>query len=99
MLYPLNKDCATQPRVTIRDIKVRNVVSTNGVFPPGIIRCNATNPCKGFEFYNVRVTGWFTLANMGFITENVIGKAEYAFPDPGFNQTEEVSERVREAMI
>ena len=99
MLYPLIKKCDTQPRVTIRNIKIRNVVSTGGVFPPGVIRCNATNPCQGFEFENVRVTGWFTLADIGYITENVIGHSSYSFPNPGFNETQSSIETVRDAIV
>lgn len=73
MLYPLLKECNTQPRVTIRNITIRNVVSTDGVFPPGIIRCNSTNPCTDFTFENVKVTGWFSYMWLGYITENVVG--------------------------
>lgn len=73
MLYPILPHCQTQPRITVRNITLRNVVSTEGIFPPGIIRCNATNPCRDFSFESVYATGWFTALNIGYITENVIG--------------------------
>lgn len=84
MLYPIIKECQTQPRVTVRNITLRNVVSTEGILPPGIIRCNATNPCRDFKFENVYATGWFTLFDYGYITENVIGTQSYSIPSPGF---------------
>ena len=87
MLYPLLKHCDTEARVTMRNITVKNVHMTGGIVPPGIIRCNATNPCTGFHFENVYATGWFTPLNIGYITENVVGTASYVWPDPGFNNT------------
>lgn len=60
MLYPLLNKCDTQPRVTIRNITLRNIVIKDGIFPPGVIRCNSTNPCTDFTFENVTVTGWFS---------------------------------------
>jgi polygalacturonase len=68
MLYPLLQNCQTQPRITVRNITLRNVDSVNGILPPGIIRCNETNPCRDITFDNVKVTGWFTLLNYGYIT-------------------------------
>ncbi len=73
MLYPLLKNCQTQPRITMRNITLLNVDSINGILPPGIITCNETNPCHDINFDNMKVTGWFTLLNYGYITENVIG--------------------------
>ena len=84
MLYPILPNCATQPRVTVRNITLRNVYSTSGILPPGIIRCNATNPCRDFTFENVFVTGWFSVFDYGYITENVVGTEINAYPSPGF---------------
>lgn len=89
MLYPLLQNCQTQPRITVRNITLRNVDSVNGILPPGIIRCNETNPCRDITFDNVRVTGWFTLLNYGYITQNAIGTSTWSFPNPGFNSTAE----------
>ena len=59
MLYPINKHCETQPRVSIRDITVRNVTSRGGLLPAGIIRCNQSNPCTGFKFEDVNLKSQF----------------------------------------
>ena len=99
MLYPLDKNCDVNPRVTMRNIAIRNVHIHGGIFPPGVIRCNATNPCTGFEFTNVNVTGWFTPKNIGYITENVIGTTFNAFPDPGFNHSTTLSDDLSEEMV
>lgn len=84
MLYPVIKHCETQPRIDMRNITLRNVYSTKGVLPPGIIRCNETNPCTDFTFENVFATGWFTVFGYGYITENVIGTQINSYPSPGF---------------
>ena len=84
MLYPLLTDCETQPLVPITNLTLRNISSTSGWLPPGIIRCNETNPCTGFVFDNVNVSGWFSDYGMGYITENVYGTSINSFPDPGF---------------
>jgi polygalacturonase len=84
MLYPLVEKCDTEPRITIRNITVKNVDVHGGVFPPGIIRCNETNPCTGFHFENVKVSGWYVNPNVGYITEHVQGTVLNSFPDPGF---------------
>lgn len=57
MLYPIKPDCPTQPRITMKDITLRNIHSTGGLLSPGILRCNATNPGTGFIFDNVHVGG------------------------------------------
>lgn len=57
MLYPIKPNCPTQPRITMKDIVLRNVHSTGGLLSPGILRCNATNPGTGFIFDNVHVGG------------------------------------------
>lgn len=85
MLYPLMEECHTQPRVTIRNITLRNIDVHGGVFPPGIIRCNSTNPCTDFTFENVKVSNWYVHPEVNFITENVHGVSINSFPDPLFN--------------
>ena len=46
---------ATQPRVTLADIRLSNITSTGGTLPhPGVLRCNASNPCEGFVIDAVR---------------------------------------------
>ena len=84
MLYPVINQCLTNPLVTMRNITLRNIYSTEGILPPGIIRCNESNPCTDFTFDNVIVTGWFTVFGYGYITENVIGTQINSYPSPGF---------------
>ena len=85
MLYPLILDCETQPRITVSNITLRNITSEGGLLPPGIIRCNETNPCTGFEFDNVNFKGWYNDYDLGFITEYVQGESINSYPDPGFS--------------
>jgi hypothetical protein len=85
MIYPLNEHCDTQPRVTIKDITLRNITSHGSLLPPGIIRCNETNPCNGFVFedINMRSFLWDTFG-FGFISEAVYGTVKNVHPDPKF---------------
>ena len=72
MFYPLIKECETQPRVPIKDIALKNIHTSGAVLSPGILRCNETNPCTGFNFEDVTVDGW--LKDEGYICENIIGE-------------------------
>jgi len=65
MLYPILKDCETQPLVTVSNIVLRNLTSKNGLLYPGLIRCNASNPCTNIVFEDVQYTG--LLKNLGYI--------------------------------
>mmetsp|Transcript_11044 Transcript_11044/g.16776 ORF Transcript_11044/g.16776 Transcript_11044/m.16776 type:complete len:144 (-) Transcript_11044:247-678(-) len=58
-LYPFAGGCETQPRIDVANITLRNVEQRGGFFPPGIVRCNETNPCHDINFDNVKVTGWW----------------------------------------
>jgi len=85
MIYPLNKVCPTQPRIDVSDITLRNVTSKGGLLPAGIIRCNATNPCKNFVFEDVDIRSEFwDFLNYGFIVEYIEGTTKNVFPDPKF---------------
>ena len=88
MLYPLNPDCETQPRVTMQDITLKNITSEGGILPAGIIRCNETNPCTGFHFEDVKVISkfWDFLGMNHFITEFVEGTSVNVYPEPGFKK-------------
>eukprot|EP00049_Salpingoeca_infusionum_P017791 m.354377 g.354377 ORF g.354377 m.354377 type:complete len:452 (+) comp16994_c0_seq1:307-1662(+) len=81
MLYPLQGNCPTQPRVPIDNIVLRNISSTNGLLSPGIFRCNATRPCTGFVFDNVQAQGsnWPVT---GYICENIKGTVTNSSPIP-----------------
>ena len=60
MLYPYDPKgtCRTQPRITMRNITLKNVMVNNSLFFPVVIRCNETNPCTGFNFENVTTDKW-----------------------------------------
>jgi hypothetical protein len=78
----------------MRNITLRNVYSEGGVLPPGIIRCNETNPCTDFTFENVQMKGWFNYLNKGFITENVYGTVINSHPDPHFKLANQTSSEI-----
>ena len=82
MIYPL-QPCETQPRVTVRDIYLKNVTSVGSILPAGILRCNETNPCQNFVFEDVQLRSslWDHLG-IGFISEFVEGHTSNVFPDP-----------------
>mmetsp|Transcript_35005 Transcript_35005/g.25482 ORF Transcript_35005/g.25482 Transcript_35005/m.25482 type:complete len:119 (-) Transcript_35005:237-593(-) len=69
------------------NIVLRNITSTGGFFPPGIIRCNETNPCTGFEFTDVQSDGWwnsgiFRFFHIGYISEHAYGTQSHSRPNP-----------------
>jgi hypothetical protein len=86
MTYPLNKHCDTDPLVPMTNITLRNVTSTGGLLPAGIIRCNSTRPCTGFHFEDVNVSQpfWDLIGKGGYITEYIEGTAIRSTPDPKF---------------
>jgi len=82
-LYPIVKTCPTQPRVPITNVLVENVLFENGVTLPGVMICNSTVPCTGFEFRNVTNTGMF-LVQKEYVCENVIHSTHSgSVPAPG----------------
>lgn len=70
--------------VTFRDITLRNVQIYNSLLPPGIIRCNETNPCTGFVFDNVNAHGWWKHLRISYIVENVYGTVSNSSPVPAY---------------
>lgn len=52
MAYPF-QDCPTEPKIDFRNITIRNLESTGGLLPPGIIRFNESNPIPDLVFENV----------------------------------------------
>ena len=84
MLYPLLPHCETQPRITVRNITLRNIHSRGG-YLVGIVRCNESNPCTEINFENVKHDGLFSEFKYGFITENVYGSVIDSYPTPIFN--------------
>jgi len=88
MTYPFDK-CDTQALIDIRNITLKNVESTGGLLPPGVIRCNATNPCKDINLIDVKMNGWWKDMNWTFISEYADGQVQNVFPDPGFGKKDE----------
>lgn len=85
MLYPLNKDCETQPLVTIANVTLRNIESHGGLLPAGILRCNETHPCTDIVFDNVKSHSIWRYLGFSYITENMQGTAVNSKPNPGFD--------------
>ena len=87
MLYPIG-GCETQPRIDVQNITLRNIESRGGFLPPGVIRCNASNPCT-VNLENVDIRGWWEVFNWSFISEYVDGNVVDTYPDPGFGRKSE----------
>ena len=89
MTYPFGGACPTNPNVDVKNITIRNLNSTGGFLPPGVIRCNESNPCTGINFENVNIEGWWSELGLGFVTEYAYGNSTSAVPDPGFGKASE----------
>lgn len=64
---------------------MKNVTSTGSLLPAGILRCNATNPCKGFDFEDVNLRSRFwDFLHVGFISQYIEGNQSNSFPNPKF---------------
>jgi len=83
MFYPLG-GCETQPLITVANITLQNVQQFGNLLPPGVVRCNETNPCYGFKFENVNADGWWRWFGQNYITENIHGVVEWSNPAPSF---------------
>ena len=68
-----------QPLVNVTNIILQNVTSDGGWLNAGVLRCAASNPCRGFVFDNVTVKGW---ASSFYVCENVEGKVVSSTPYP-----------------
>lgn len=85
MTYPLQA-CETQPLIDVRNITLKDINSTGGPLPAGIIRCNETNPCEDISFENVHMTSWWNDMEWSWITEYANGEATEVVPKPIFNK-------------
>merc|ERR1712166_1408144 len=73
------------PRITMRNITLRNVTSTGSLLPAGVILCNVTNPCTNFKFENVNMrTPLWDALGIGYINHFSEGVSINSFPDPKF---------------
>mmetsp|Transcript_17902 Transcript_17902/g.34219 ORF Transcript_17902/g.34219 Transcript_17902/m.34219 type:complete len:525 (-) Transcript_17902:197-1771(-) len=84
MLFPVDKKCATQPRIRISNVQLRNITSVGNLLPPGIVRCNKKNPCTRFVFKDVHLSGapYDPLDRGGWYCEHVYGDTYDSFPIP-----------------
>eukprot|EP00698_Gefionella_okellyi_P003151 TRINITY_DN12947_c0_g1_i1.p1 TRINITY_DN12947_c0_g1~~TRINITY_DN12947_c0_g1_i1.p1 ORF type:complete len:467 (-),score=99.21 TRINITY_DN12947_c0_g1_i1:98-1498(-) len=82
MFYPIEPICATQPRIAINNIILRNITVVDSLLPPGILRCNDTRPCENFIFDGVHVAGSLVDDGKNFICENVQLKTTDSHPVP-----------------
>ena len=83
MFYPIG-GCETQPLITLANFKLENIYQYGTILTPGVIRCNETNPCHGFEFNNVQADGWWKSLGLGYITDNIYGTVAMSDPEPAF---------------
>ena len=60
----------------------QNVTLESGLTLPGVLLCNATNPCSDFTFDSVTNTGSF-FVQKDYVCENVQGTATNSTPPPG----------------
>ena len=81
MFFPLGS-CGTTPLVKFADFTLRNITITDGLLPPGIINCDKTMPCRGFNFENVNASGWWSWVRLGYYTRNVEGTVVNSIPVP-----------------
>jgi hypothetical protein len=84
MTYPFG-GCETQPLISLTDITLTNVQQYNTILPPGVVRCNETNVCTGFEFNNVNADGWWSKLGLGYITDYIEGTVTDSSPAPDFD--------------
>mmetsp|Transcript_14003 Transcript_14003/g.18190 ORF Transcript_14003/g.18190 Transcript_14003/m.18190 type:complete len:467 (+) Transcript_14003:93-1493(+) len=82
-LYPLSLNCPTQPLVTISNILLQNVNIDGGIFIPGVILGNETNPISNMVFNNVQNTGKFIISD-DYACEEIMGQSINSNPIPCF---------------
>jgi len=83
MLYPFDKKgtCATQPRVTLRNITLDDIKIHKSFLYPYTIRCNVSNPCTEINFYDVQTDMWqIGRPDTGYVCEYAMGKTRGTTP-------------------
>lgn len=84
MLYPFDPrgTCATQPRINITNIKLKDIVVKNSLLFPIVMRCNETNPCKNITYENVQARGWLIgKRKKGYVCEHIVGQRTNSYPE------------------
>lgn len=56
-LYPIVDQCPTQPRITMRNIRLENVTATGSLLMPGVILGDPLNPIQNLTFDGVLGSG------------------------------------------
>ena len=77
--YPIVNECPTQPRVSMTNIVLDDVVFENGITLPGVMLANVSTPYTNFRFANVTNTGFLSgkfLLDQNYVCENVQGEAD-----------------------
>ena len=76
-IFPLlNSTCPADPQVTVANITLRRVNLFNGIFSPGVILMNASNPGTGFVFDGVVAHNASAFPEpRGYLAANVRGVA------------------------
>lgn len=83
MLYPFDRKgtCATQPRVTLRNVTLRNIRIHKSFLYPYTIRCNVSNPCTDINFHNVVTDSWqHGQPTRGYVCEYASGSSSGTSP-------------------
>ena len=72
--FPLfNSTCPTQPLVPVTNLVLRNITMTGAWTSPGVLRCNDTNPCRGWVFEDVHISSATNFpAGNNFICEGIV---------------------------
>lgn len=75
-LYPIVDQCPTQPRITLRNIKLENVIAADSLLMPGVILGDATNPIQNLTFSNVLGSGR-NIVQSEYICQGVVNGSFY----------------------
>jgi hypothetical protein len=76
-LFPLgNSTCPADPLVTLANITLRNVTTLRGLFSPGVLMANETNPGVNFLFDGVKALNASSWPLETYFVENIQGVAQ-----------------------
>jgi polygalacturonase len=80
-LYPVDEECPTQALVRVSNIVIEDVRASGGVLMPGVILCNASNPCVNITLRDVVNTGDFRVDG-NYVCVAARGNAVQSLPVP-----------------
>jgi len=80
---------ATQPRVSVNNITFDGIHMQDVLWPqPGVLRCNATNPCDGIDFFDVSLhSSIWNSTTFNWVCEQTHGTFQTLSPMPACNNT------------